>query len=844
MKSLFKRNGKSKLWTKILLAILVLLSPQIAFGAGIDGVVADFIGKAIYAGILVPLFEVLKIELWLLPKIAQYNNFIREEGVIIGWTAMRNLSNMFFIIILLIIAFSTILKIQGFGYRQLLKKFIIVAILINFSRTIVGVLIDFSQVIMLTFVNVIKDISTGSLTVALGIPNLLQSTGGNWNLVAMYALAAIMLVIIVVVVLSIIAILVMRIVTLWVLVVLSPLAFISYTFPKTERYFNQWSEELGKNLFAGPAMAFFLWLAFVIVGDGKINNSFKAPGETNIAYDPAIDNASVSEAATPDRMINFVVGIAILLAGIKMTQSTGVFGAALAGTAIAAAKGYTTRMGKRAAAGTAKKAWGVTPSWAKGAAVGFAGGGVGGAVAGALLSSRRTWKGRSGEGGVKGAASRVFRGGIGSAAAQRGPGFVKRWGQRLEAAEIGRRQRKTEFYDKEAEGVRDKEAYAATMGNRKEGIAISAKEKLASGSSFTSAEATKAAEAFKHMGDTESLRKLQSRVATANDEESVQANVDKNGLEDTFGKMSFAGAVDPSGNLNGNAEAAIRVFLRQDSKAQQAAVDRMSSKDKDSFMEALAKYNPATDARLDKTKGEHEVLDATGNLRKDSVATNRMMVLSNNSAEHGAAAMNAATTAERDAVAEKRVKDINIVSLLKMQAETSPGTADPAFAALAKNLNAEQTRQFLSRSTDDAQKKTLIKVQMEAGKNLGVLTKETEAKAYVNDTNIQQSFKMQVVGPGPAPASLTAPQEAKRAELAKANLPYAKQAFSIVGGVLDKTAFANFIVSKLSAAQAAEIGPEALDEIKAELTAAAAAAGAKGATMINNLRDQHGIDLT
>ncbi len=807
MKSLFyKRRRKSTLLLSILV-ITFLAVPKIVFAAAFDSIVAEFIVKAVYAGVIVPLKEVIQLELWLLPIIAQYNNFTREAGVIIGWTTVRNLCNMFFIVILLIIAFATVLKMQSYGYRQLLKRFIIMAILINFSRTIVGVLIDFSQIIMLTFVNVIKSLSAGNLTIALGLQKLLSvGTGApDWNQVGMFVLAAIMLFIVVIVIMALIAILVMRIVTLWILIVLSPLAFVSFTFPKSEKYFSQWSEQLGSNLFAGPALAFFLWLAFAIVGNGTINESF---GEGANDYNGAQVN-SVSEAATPANMINFIVGIAILLAGIKMTQTSGVAGAALAGTAVAASKGMATRMGKRAAGGTAR----------------LAGKGVAG---GAKLA----WQGTSGEGMMKAGLSRVGRGVIGSQMAQHGPGVVKQWGARLEAAELGRRQRKSEHAEKGKEGVRDPLAYAQSKGG-KIGDAMVAKEKLASGAAFTPDEARKGIEALKFQGNTEDAAKLQARVATANDAESVQANVDKNGVEDTFSKMSFAGAVDAATGLDKNAEAAVRVFLQQDPKAQQTTVDRMSSKDKDSFMEALAAYDPSADTSL--TPEKRDVLDGAGNLQKGSVGTGRMMLLANNSAEHATSVMSAAPPAQREAVAKFRAETkFDIDALVKMKptrTNAAGATVDnEAFLAIAKNLNSEQTTQFLSRSTDDSQKQAVVSAQMGAGKNLDVLTQK--GSKYVNNAQIQQSFDVQVAA------------GATREDLAKDSLPYAEQAFTPTGAALDKVAFANFVVSKLTADQAASIGPEALDKIKTELLTVATSAGGRGAALLDALKEKHGIDLT
>ena len=175
--NILSRKIKSKYWVLfVTLATAVsLATPRIAYaGGGLKSVVDDLLANIIYGLFIWPLSQVLKLELLLLPIVAEYNNFTQEAGVSAGWEALRDLSNMFFILILLVIALATILKIQSYGYRQLLKKLLIVAVLINFSKTIVGIAIDFSQVIMLTFVSVIKNIAAGNVMTALGLQNILQ----------------------------------------------------------------------------------------------------------------------------------------------------------------------------------------------------------------------------------------------------------------------------------------------------------------------------------------------------------------------------------------------------------------------------------------------------------------------------------------------------------------------------------------------------------------------------------------------------------------------------------------------------------------------------------------------
>ena len=57
-------------------------------------------------------------------RIISYNNFLDSHAVTIGWPMVRDVSNMFFVVFLLIIAFSTILNISSYQYKNTLAKFI------------------------------------------------------------------------------------------------------------------------------------------------------------------------------------------------------------------------------------------------------------------------------------------------------------------------------------------------------------------------------------------------------------------------------------------------------------------------------------------------------------------------------------------------------------------------------------------------------------------------------------------------------------------------------------------------------------------------------------------------
>jgi len=70
------------------------------------------------------------------------------------WSIVRDFCNMFFILIIVIMAFATIFDIGGYqANSQLIVKFLIVAVLINFSLTISGLFIRGVDVINGTFIS-------------------------------------------------------------------------------------------------------------------------------------------------------------------------------------------------------------------------------------------------------------------------------------------------------------------------------------------------------------------------------------------------------------------------------------------------------------------------------------------------------------------------------------------------------------------------------------------------------------------------------------------------------------------------------------------------------------------
>ncbi|HNX58381.1 MAG TPA: hypothetical protein PKK43_04740, partial [Spirochaetota bacterium] len=169
--------------------------------------------------------------------IASYQNFIGSPAVVQGWVIVRDVCNMFFVVVLLIIAFGTILHLENYSYKKWLPKLILMAVLINFSKTICGLLIDVAQVVMLSFVNAFKDVGAANLLDILGISDIVTFAKNTdtkmefWTVIGAYILGLLYVVISIVVIAAMTAMLAVRLVMIWIYVVLSPLAYLLSAFP-------------------------------------------------------------------------------------------------------------------------------------------------------------------------------------------------------------------------------------------------------------------------------------------------------------------------------------------------------------------------------------------------------------------------------------------------------------------------------------------------------------------------------------------------------------------------------------------------------------------------------------
>ena len=367
---------KRRLYTIPLIAVgisaLLLVVPLPAY-ASLWSLLAElvlWIAKLI-GGLVITLIDILI-------QIVQYNDFINAPAVSKGWVIVRDVVNMFVIVMMLVIAFATTFRIEEYQYKKLLSRLLIMSVLVNFSKMLTGFFIDFAQVIMLTFVNGFKEAAAGNFVNGFKIQAMFdfaQNTSaaqnadsGDFLVAALLALISLTITLIVVAIYLVVFLL--RIVFLWMLVILSPMAYVLSAFPgQAKKYSTEWWEYFGKYLTAGPILAFFLWLSLAVMqfDSSAFGTAFKVEtketaGVGTVASSGAV-GASISKFGQSDVLLSFIINIILLLGGLWMTQKLGVAGGKLAGAALAKIQSAGASIAK-------------APFKAVGAGIGLAGKGV------------------------------------------------------------------------------------------------------------------------------------------------------------------------------------------------------------------------------------------------------------------------------------------------------------------------------------------------------------------------------------------------------------------------------------------------------------------------------------
>lgn len=304
-------------------------------------------------------------------------------GITDAWKILRDLTNVFLVFLLVFVGIATILGISGFGYKRLLWKIILAALLVNFSITFTKVIIDvtnltaiamYGEIIKLGYPGpasqeVLTSCLTGSGMKINDNPKLLESnlcagngvSGAFWNKLKVITVfdafknvdtakegaadvqwglawaalfGGIMFLVLAFVFGATAFFLIGRFVTLIFLIIISPIALVLWITGISSSGSKWWHTLLNQSIFA--PLILLMWFIALKVLNG-LDAQPLGSGST-----PAPDTVSM--------VMTFIIAASFLIGGLIIAKKAGAYGAS---AAINTGKQWSRRvaMGVGAAAG-------------------------------------------------------------------------------------------------------------------------------------------------------------------------------------------------------------------------------------------------------------------------------------------------------------------------------------------------------------------------------------------------------------------------------------------------------------------------------------------------------------
>lgn len=308
------------------------------FGDTLGAHILDALSTLVYVFVMM-VGKLIGLMITVFVEVIQYNNFGNEALVLTGWEIIRDLCNMGFVVILLVIAIASILQIDTYGYKNRLFKIMMMAVLINFSKLFTLLLIDISQYVMLEFAAGIKSVGAGNFIDVLNINTFLNTNISEefaatkdkdavsfFSIAVSIILAGVVSVVALFVIAALTIIIIIRIVALWVLIIFSPIAYLLAFSPFGQRYSSQWWGKFTSYCVTGPVMVFLVWLSLA---------SLKATTNSLFGEMASTEGGKVGLAAigSPSMMGSFLFACIMLLASLKVASELGGMAASVASKA-------------------------------------------------------------------------------------------------------------------------------------------------------------------------------------------------------------------------------------------------------------------------------------------------------------------------------------------------------------------------------------------------------------------------------------------------------------------------------------------------------------------------------
>jgi hypothetical protein len=346
--------------------------------------------------------------------------FGNSQGMLIAWGILRDIGNIVLLFGFILISVMVILDIHGFDAKRALPRFIIFAVLLNFSLFASEAVVDVANGLSATLYKqagtaalgadscisantndnaclnvgiastIINDTYLGTAlnpdSTKTSVEKLNSDDGRRF---IAYIGISIFIMIVMVLLLAAAIIFLVRAVMLTILLVLSPVAFAAMAIPQFQSQANEWWNKLLSNAFFAP-----IFLLLLFVGLKVMESARTALGGSSANLASAMSNPDVSMGGI---LIIFGLTIGFMIAALQVAKGSGAAGATFAtGFATKTVRGIVTAPA-RAAAGAGRGLGGV--AYRKGIA----------APVTSLSHKYDAWMGKKDKGALGAAVSKTLR---------------------------------------------------------------------------------------------------------------------------------------------------------------------------------------------------------------------------------------------------------------------------------------------------------------------------------------------------------------------------------------------------------------------------------------------------
>ena len=249
------------------------------------------------------------------------------------WKFIRDFCNIFFILMLLIGAFSMVFQLSSYNAKKTLLSIILMALFVNFSFPISRVLIDVSNVPTYFFAQQvlgssaggesISQVVGGSILSATGMEKLLLGNKGKNSEVSTLVVAIIFMFMFSVALCVLAVLFVIRVVSLVVLVIFSPIGFMKFV-PGINGYADEWWKKLVGNLVFAPAAMLMLLVSVRFVSTIQSYNTVISGEASAVSGDPGLTVilGVMMRSAIPIILIMMTISVALnsKVAGVSIAK--------------------------------------------------------------------------------------------------------------------------------------------------------------------------------------------------------------------------------------------------------------------------------------------------------------------------------------------------------------------------------------------------------------------------------------------------------------------------------------------------------------------------------------------